>query len=94
MAATTLYVIAYDIPSDKRRGKVHKALSGYGRWTQFSLFEAWLTEKEMVGLRGRLDEILKPEQDSVRFYPLCGACVERVETVGKPRPKEEKLFVV
>ena len=37
---TTLYVVAYDIPSDKRRTKVHKILCGYGAWTQFSLFDA------------------------------------------------------
>jgi CRISPR-associated protein Cas2 len=40
---TTCYVIAYDIPDDKRRTKVHKILLGYGKWTQYSLFECFLT---------------------------------------------------
>ena len=39
---TTCYVIAYDIPDDKRRTKVHKILLGYGKWTQYSLFECFL----------------------------------------------------
>src|SRR5512136_1091172 len=91
---TTLYVIAYDIPSDRRRTKVHKVLSGFGKWTQFSLFEAWLTEKELVALRGRLDQHLNDKEDSVRLYPLCGACVAQTETIGKPRPVEDKLFIV
>ena len=51
----TLYVVAYDISSDRRRTKVHKTLCGFGKWTQYSLFECHLTEKELVALRGRLD---------------------------------------
>jgi len=39
----TLYVIAYDIPSNRRRTKVHKVLCGFGQWTQYSLFECYLT---------------------------------------------------
>jgi len=91
---TTLYVIAYDIPNDRRRTKVHKVLSGFGRWTQYSLFEAWLTDKELVALRGKLDKHLKRDEDSVRFYHLCAPCVAQVETVGRPPPREEELFVV
>ena len=37
-ADRAFYVIAYDIPSDKRRTKVHKLLCGFGQWTQYSLF--------------------------------------------------------
>ena len=91
---TTLYIVAYDIPNDRRRTKVHKVLSGFGRWTQFSLFEAWLTEKELIALRGKLDQHLNAQEDSVRFYALCAACVGRVETIGKPPPQEEALFLV
>lgn len=91
---TTLYLIAYDIPDDKRRTKVHRVLSGYGKWTQYSLFEAFLTDKELVALRGKLDPHLKPGEDSVRFYHLCAACVEKARTVGSPPPEEERVYVV
>jgi CRISPR-associated protein Cas2 len=91
---TTLYIVAYDIPNDRRRTKVHKVLSGFGRWTQYSLFEAWLTDKELITLRGRLDQHLNAKEDSVRFYALCAGCVGRVETIGKPPPQEEMLFLV
>ena len=64
-AERTLYVIAYDIPSDRRRTKVHKTLCGFGRWTQYSLFECHLTDKELITLRGKLDRLLEPEKDSV-----------------------------
>ena len=90
----TLYVIAYDIPSDRRRRKVHKTLCGFGQWTQYSLFECYLTKKERLTLGGKLDRLLEPEEDSVRFYPLCMACVDRVETVGSEAPEEELAFIV
>ncbi len=91
---TTCYVIAYDIADDRRRSKIHKILSGFGKWTQFSLFECFLTRKQLVLLYSKLAEHLVEQQDSVRFYPLCANCVERVETVGGPPPVEELLFVV
>ena len=90
----TCYVIAYDIPDDRRRTRIHKTLLGFGKWTQYSLFECFLTKKQLVLLRSKLAEYLVPREDSVRFYPLCANCVERVETVGGPPPVEELLFVV
>jgi CRISPR-associated protein Cas2 len=91
---TTFYVIAYDISSDKRRTKVHRILSGYGRWTQFSLFECYLTEKEYLRLRSMLDRHLEEKEDTVRFYPLCVACQKKVETVGSPLPSEPEMFLI
>jgi len=90
----TCYVIAYDIPDDKRRAKIHKLLLGFGKWTQYSLFECFLTRKQLVLLRSKLAEYLIAKEDSVRFYPLCANCRERVETVGSPPPTEDLLFVV
>ncbi len=90
----TLYIIAYDIPDDRRRTKVHKVLSGFGRWTQYSLFECYLNEKELIALRGKLEKVLDPEEDNVRFYPLCAACASKVETIGSEKPSEEALFII
>ena len=91
---TTLYVVAYDIASDRRRTKVHKVLSGFGHWTQYSLFECYLSEKQYVQLRQLLDRCLEASQDTVRFYPLCQTCRNKVETVGSPPPSEPELFLV
>src|SRR5438093_11951833 len=90
----TCYVIAYDIPDDKRRTKIHKILLGYGKWTQFSLFECFLTRKELVLLRSKLTEHLVAKEDSVQFYPLCANCVSKVRTGGGPRPADAVLFLV
>jgi CRISPR-associated protein Cas2 len=91
---TTCYVIAYDIPDDKRRNNIHKLLLGFGKWTQYSLFECFLSRKELLLLQSKLGEHLDATQDSVRFYPLCVSCVSKVETVGGPLPTEAHLFVV
>ena len=91
---TTCYVIAYDIPDDRRRTKVHQILLGFGKWTQYSLFECFLSRKELVLVRSKLTEYLVASEDSVRFYPLCANCVAKVETVGSPPPAEAILFIV
>ena len=93
-AQTTCYVVAYDIPDDRRRTKVHQILMGFGKWTQYSLFECFLSRKDLILLQSKLDEYLKETQDSVRFYALCANCVEKVQTIGGPPPQDEVLFVV
>ncbi|MCI0396700.1 MAG: CRISPR-associated endonuclease Cas2 [Chloroflexi bacterium] len=94
MSDTTLFLIAYDIPNDRRRTRVHKILSGFGQWTQYSIFECFLTDKELVALHGRLDKVLNPTQDNVRFYHVCHACQSKTETIGSSPPAEDRLYLI
>lgn len=94
MSRSTLYVIAYDIANDRRRSKVHKALCGFGEWTQYSLFECFLDARELVQLRAKLQPLLEPEEDSVRIYPLCVDCKDSVETIGGKPPEEKTTYIV
>lgn len=89
----TFYVIAYDIPDDRRRTRIHKILRGFGRWTQYSVFECHLTDKQLVLLRARLDRHIKPGEDSVRIYQLCSSCMRKVETIGSPKPEPERTYL-
>jgi CRISPR-associated protein Cas2 len=91
---TALYVIAYDIPDDKRRTKVHRLLCGYGQWTQFSLFECWLTRRQLLELRAKLSRYLVEERDSLRLYLLCGGCQGKVTTVGSERPADPVTVIL
>lgn len=91
---TTCYIIAYDIPNDRRRTKIHKILSGFGSWTQYSLFECFLSKKDFVLLKSKLAKHIEDTQDSVRFYPLCASCRDKVETVGGQPPTEPTLFLI
>lgn len=86
-------VVSYDISDDKRRTKVHKMLKSYGQWMQYSLFECSdLTDPQYAKLRSRLDKLIKPDQDSVRFYFLCGCCKEKVERVGGEEVRDDQIF--
>ena len=85
-------VITYDISEDKRRTKIHKALKSYGQWMQFSVFECTLTAAEYARLRNRLNKLIKAEEDSIRFYFLCGCCQGKVERIGGETVRDDTVF--
>lgn len=89
-----LYVIAYDISNNKRRTKLHKILSSYGQWTQFSLFECFLSPTQLTRLKLRILDVIDAEVDSVRLYPLCEACQGKVQTHGSAAPEEPEAFLL
>ena len=91
---TLLYVITYDIPDNKRRTRVHKLLCGYGAWTQYSLFECWLTKRQLLELRAKLIPHLIEDRDSVRLYPICATCQRGVITVGEEPPSEAVTVIL
>jgi CRISPR-associated protein Cas2 len=76
------YVVAYDIPDDKRRKKVADLLEGYGKRVQYSVFECVLSSDKYDELRKRLKKTVKLSEDSVRFYPLSRHTLGQVETWG------------
>jgi len=77
-----LYVVTYDIPSNKRRKKVSDLLEGYGRRVQYSVFECLLSAKKYDELQKRLQPKVNLEEDSVRFYPLSRHTLSQVEIWG------------
>ncbi|QGG48987.1 CRISPR-associated endonuclease Cas2 [Heliorestis convoluta] len=89
-----LIVVSYDIPNDKRRGKVLKALKSYGEWMQYSVFECNLTKEQYLKLRNRLDKIINYQEDSIRFYTLCDDCKEKIDRIGGTQPRDESVFII
>lgn len=73
-------VVAYDLPNDRRRTKLHTLLEDYGTPVQYSVFECLLTEKEMATMKKRIKRLIKPRLDQVRYYHLCASCQRRIET--------------
>lgn len=87
------FVISYDIPEDKRRTKIHKMLKSYGQWMQYSVFEcADLTPTQYAKLRSRLAKVIKPEEDSILFFPLCACCQGKIERIGGIAPIDRTIF--
>jgi CRISPR-associated protein Cas2 len=76
------YAISYDISDDRRRLRVAKVLQDFGQRVQRSVFEANLEAAELERLRGRVEKHLNQAEDSLRIYPLCAACLPRVEVLG------------
>jgi CRISPR-associated protein Cas2 len=87
-------VISYDISEDKRRTKIHNILKSYGQWMQFSVFECDLTDTQYAKLRARLSKVLKPDEDSIRFYFVCACCKDKIERIGGEIPRDESIFFV
>lgn len=89
-----LYLIAYDISNDKRRTKLHKTLCGFGKWTQYSFFECFLNEKELITLQHRLKTIINEQEDNIRIYQVCAACQSKAETIGSSPPAEDTVYLL
>ena len=82
-----LVLIIYDIPDDKRRLKLSNFLEGYGRRVQKSAFECFMSLDEMRALFQKVNNQVKPLEDSVRFYWISQEAVSRVLVIGSPPPE-------
>ena len=90
-----LYVVSYDIPDDRRRTRVHSALTGFGTWVQFSVFECFLDRKQRAKLEARLLKELHQGEDTIRIYGLCGTCIGKVQVLGRgDAPHNETILLL
>ena len=91
-----LYLICYDVVSDKRRNKLAKLLLDLGDRIQRSAFECRIADPDILGrfLR-RAQRLLDPQTDSLRCYRVCAACREEIIRFGEtgPTPPGEALVI-
>ena len=78
-------VVAYDIPDDRRRTRLHKALKHFGTPVQESVFECHLTPRQLDGMKRVIAGVIDGRADHVRFYYLCEACHRRNEATSASR---------
>ncbi len=86
-----LYVIAYDVstvtPEGRRRlRKVAQACKNYGQRVQKSVFECLVGPQQWLLLQNDLLEIINPNEDSLRIYPLDENVRRKIEHLGKNEP--------
>lgn len=79
----TAYIISYDIPDDKRRNKVARALMDMGERRQYSVFECNLTPRQHRELWDKLADIIDTQEDSILCFPLCGRCQKAAMSLGQ-----------
>lgn len=77
-----MYLIAYDISSNKRRRKVLDALRDFGLPVQRSVAECELDAARLQTLWRRLTPLVDRRKDQVRIYPLCQSCYFRGAVLG------------
>ncbi len=87
-----LVLVTYDVRTSEPGGaarlrRVAKACRDYGQRVQYSVFEIEVDPAQWTILRARLESLIKPDQDSLRYYFLGANWRRRVEHVGaKPAP--------
>lgn len=87
-----MYVVSYDIVSDRLRAKVSKVLEEYGIRVQYSVFECRVEERRIRSLYNRLMELMNGEEEgSIRFYPVCANCENKIRTIGQVPEQTEQI---
>lgn len=82
-----LVLVTYDVNTldtggKKRLRQVARACEDYGQRVQFSVFEIEVDPAQWIRLKARLEGIIRPEVDSLRYYYLGSNWSRRVEHVG------------
>lgn len=96
--STLFYLVIYDLPdnkaANKRRTRLHKLLSGYGTWTQYSVFECFLTAVQFAKFQVQVEKLIKPDEDAVRIYVLDAGSVKRTIAYGSEKPRQVSAIVL
>lgn len=78
-----MFIISYDIRSDKVRKKLADFLNEKGLFrVQKSVFEGDVSNQVLAEIKAFISSRLG-KNDSVRYYRLCGSCMIRIEHQGK-----------
>lgn len=95
-----MVLVTYDVSTVDKRGqarlrRVAKACLDYGQRVQNSVFECVVDPAQWTSLKAKLEAIIDPESDSLRYYFLGSSWKRRVEHVGaKPSVDVEAPLVV
>ncbi|MFZ5781908.1 MAG: CRISPR-associated endonuclease Cas2 [Pseudomonadota bacterium] len=82
-----MVLVTYDVNTTESGGarrlrRVAKACRDFGQRVQYSVFEIEVDPAQWTLLKARLEGIISPEQDSLRYYFLGANWRRRVEHVG------------
>ena len=76
-------IVAYDIADPKRLNRVAKVIKDYGLRVQKSIFEVRVNDALFSEMRARVEAIIEPDVDGVKYFPLCEKCAGTVEIIGQ-----------
>lgn len=87
------YVIAYDIVNDRKRNHVSSILEKYGTRVNFSVFECFVTIKQLEDIKGFILKEIDCKTDTVAYYPICLECYSKIEYQGANKDKGNNIVV-
>jgi len=76
------YLVVYDICDPRRLYRVAKILKDYGERVQKSKFEVQVDSRAFKAMYNRIGKVIDPEEDGVKYIPLCEKCQARIEIIG------------
>ncbi len=82
MVLVTYDVVTSEPGGARRLRRVAKACRDFGQRVQFSVFEIEVEPDQWIMLKARLENIIDPSMDSLRFYHLGANWQRRVDHVG------------
>lgn len=77
-----LYIICFDITDPKRLRRVANHMEDHGQRIQYSVFECYLTDKQLNHLQQQLKATINPREDHIRYYQLCPKCHKKIQHSG------------
>ena len=95
-----LVLVTYDVNvtegnAARRLRRVAKACRDFGQRVQYSVFEIEVDPAQWTLLKSRLEGIIDPAHDSLRYYHLGANWQRRVEHIGaKPAQDLNGPFIV
>lgn len=84
------YLVLYDIADSRRLARAASIVLDYGVRVQKSVYEVRLDPRSLARLQRRLGEVIDPERDSVKIFPLCGSCAARRKSFGAELPETDE----
>lgn len=85
-------LIIYDIVDNRKRVKLAKLLSGYGKRVQKSAFEAMLTTQRYNKLIEEISRYIDKTEDNVRIYKITGK--GKVTSWGEVPEFDEEIVLI
>ena len=87
-------LIVYDIAHPRRINRVAKVLKDYGLRVQKSVFEVDVTVARFSELRRRVEYFIEPDEDGVKYLPLCGHCPGLLHAIGQAYEQPDGQFCI
>jgi CRISPR-associated protein Cas2 len=83
-------LVTYDIDTTDKEGerlltRVARVCEGYGVRVQYSVFECRLTTTSLARMTVDLQDLIRPDRDSVRIYRFPGQLTDARKTLGRRR---------